>query len=49
MNLGLLQQAVRNRAFLVGAHALREAAADQVTIHEIWDGVAIASAEIIED
>lgn len=49
MDLGLLQQVVRNRDFLVGPHALGEAAADQVTIQEIWDGVASASAEIIED
>ncbi len=49
MDLGLLQQAVRNREVLVGSHVLREAAADQVTIQEIWDGVAGASAEIIED
>jgi len=49
VDLGLLQQAVRNRDVLVGPHALREAAADQVTIQEIWDGVASASAEVIED
>ncbi len=49
MDLGLLQQAVRNRDVLVGPHASREAAADLVTIQEVWDGVASASAEIIED
>ena len=49
MDLGLLQQAVRNRHMLVGPHALSEAAADQVTIQEIWDGVMSPSAEVIED
>ncbi len=49
MDLGLLQQTVRNRHVVVGPHALHAAAADQVTIQEIWDGVLSPSAEVIED
>jgi hypothetical protein len=49
MDLGLLQQAVRNRHVLLGPHALNAAGADQLTVQEVWDGVLGPSAEVIED
>jgi len=49
MHLALLQQAVLHRHVLVGPHALSEAAADQLTIQEVWDGIVSLSAEVLED
>lgn len=49
MDLGLLQQAVRNRHVLLGPHALHAVGADQLTVQEVWDGVLSSSAEVIED
>lgn len=49
MLLGELQDAIRAGSTRVGAHATREAAADQLLISDIWDGILGSAAEIIED
>ncbi len=49
MTLGDIQDAIRAGYTRVGAHAIREAAADGLLISEVWAGVLRASAEIIED
>lgn len=49
MTLHDIQDAIRAGYTRVGAHAIREAAADGLLISEIWNGVLSASAQIIED
>ncbi len=49
MTLRDIQDAIQAGYTRVGAHAVREAAADGLLISEIWNGVLSASAQIIED
>ncbi len=49
MTLRDIQDAIRAGYTRVGAHAVREAAADGLLVSEIWNGVLSPSAQIIED
>ncbi|MGO8950948.1 MAG: DUF4258 domain-containing protein [Ktedonobacterales bacterium] len=49
MDLQKIQDAIRAGHILAGGHAAREAAADGVTLAEVWAGILSNSAEVIED
>jgi hypothetical protein len=49
VNLLDIQSDIRLGHTRVGGHAVREAAADNLLISEVWDGVLSSSAQIIED
>jgi hypothetical protein len=49
MNLQAVRDAIRAGHMLAGSHAVTEAAADGLTLDEVWQGIISSSAEMIEE